>query len=32
VLMSRELTALGIRVQASVSGFLGELRRDTSVS
>ena len=32
VLLSQKLAALDIRVQASVSGFLGELRRDTSVS
>lgn len=32
VMLSKELDSLDIRVQASVSGFLGELRRDTSVS
>lgn len=32
VLLSKELDALDVRVQASVSGFLGELRRDTTAS
>jgi methylmalonyl-CoA mutase cobalamin-binding subunit len=32
VMLSKELDALNVRVQASVSGFLGELRRDTIVS
>ena len=32
MMVEKELEALNIRVQASVSGFLGELRRDTTVS
>ena len=31
-MMAKELTALNIRVQTSVPGFLSELRRDTSAS
>lgn len=30
--IAKELTAMTIRVQSSVSGFLGELRRDTAAS
>jgi len=32
VMLSKELDALDVRVQSSVSGFLGELRRDTTAS